>query len=205
MRDDDYQRTAKALARETRMSDARASRIEDELLTAMSSASAARVFGPRRYSDERKWLAAAAVVVLAAGSMVLWKLSGPPEQAAHPKQVVSDTPSVPDVRPEQSPKTTVVTSAKRPQPARTKRAIQTTLIPRVVSPHGFVELPWTAGLPAFESGEIVRVEVPVASLPAYGFDISRGMNRSVEADVLVGQDGLARAMRIVSNSTRSTQ
>jgi hypothetical protein len=69
-----------------------------------------------------------------------------------------------------------------------------------------VELPWTAGLPAFESGEIVRMEVPVASLPTYGIDISSGAgNGPVAADVLIGQDGFARAIRLVTNTARSTQ
>src|SRR6185369_8492908 len=75
----------------------------------------------------------------------------------------------------------------------------------IVRPSGFVALPGTAGLPAFESGEIVRMDVPVASLPAYGIDISSGGDRPVEADILIGQDGVARAIRLVTNSVRSTQ
>ena len=205
MRDDEYQRTAKALARETRMSDASAARIEEELLTTMSSGAGTSLMW-RRYSGEREWLAAAAVVVLAVGSIVLWSVSRRQEPSAPAQQVVSDRPSVvQSVPPQPSPNTTVVTSASAPQSARSKRAVHRTQTAGVVSPNGFVELPWTAGLPEFESGEIVRVEVPVASLPAYGFDISSGANRSVEADVLVGQDGLARAMRLVTNSARSTQ
>jgi hypothetical protein len=49
------------------------------------------------------------------------------------------------------------------------------------------------------------MEVPVASLPAYGIDISAGANRPVEADILIGQDGFARAIRLVANSARSVQ
>jgi hypothetical protein len=63
-----------------------------------------------------------------------------------------------------------------------------------------VALPSATGLPAFESGEIVRMEVPVTSLPMYGIDIipdARGP--AVEADFLVGQDGQARAIRLVRN------
>jgi hypothetical protein len=58
----------------------------------------------------------------------------------------------------------------------------------------------------FESGSIVRMEVPVASLPAYGIDISPAAGGGpIEADVLVGQDGQPRAIRLVTNSSRSTQ
>ena len=67
---------------------------------------------------------------------------------------------------------------------------------------GFVTLPGAAELPQFESGTIVRVELPVASLPGYGVDISRaGGTGPVEADVLVGQDGQMRAIRLVTSRT----
>jgi hypothetical protein len=71
---------------------------------------------------------------------------------------------------------------------------------------GFMELPSAVGLPDFESGAIVRVELTLASLPAYGIDISRAArNQPVEADLLVGQDGQPRAIRLVTNSSRSGQ
>jgi hypothetical protein len=63
----------------------------------------------------------------------------------------------------------------------------------------FIELPTAAGLPRMESGRIVRVELAVSSLPAYGFEIVPDIRRSVvDADVVVGQDGMARAIRFVS-------
>jgi hypothetical protein len=74
--------------------------------------------------------------------------------------------------------------------------------PRPVQPASsiddFVPLPAAMGLPALESGQIVRIDVPVASLPAYGVEIvpSAGQG-SVQADFLVGQDGYPRAIRLV--------
>ena len=69
----------------------------------------------------------------------------------------------------------------------------------------FVALPGTAGLPDFESGTIVRLELSLASLPSYGVDITRaGTDRPVEADVLVGQDGQPRAIRLVSSGNART-
>jgi hypothetical protein len=63
----------------------------------------------------------------------------------------------------------------------------------------FLPLPEAAGLPPLESGRIVRVQVPVASLPAFGLEITPDAARTpVEADVLVGQDGQPRAIRLVS-------
>jgi hypothetical protein len=50
------------------------------------------------------------------------------------------------------------------------------------------------------------MELQLASLPAYGIDISPAADdRPVEADVLVGQDGQPRAMRLITNSSRSVQ
>ena len=49
---------------------------------------------------------------------------------------------------------------------------------------------------------IVRVELDITSLPAYGFPIMPDSTRKpVTADVLVGQDGQPRAIRLVSMQT----
>lgn len=61
----------------------------------------------------------------------------------------------------------------------------------------FIPLPGAAQLPAFERGDIVRIEVPVVSLPAYGLDMVPDATPSyVAADVLIGQDGVPRAIRL---------
>jgi hypothetical protein len=76
-------------------------------------------------------------------------------------------------------------------------------------PSRFTALPGAENMPRFESGTIVRMDVPVASLPTYGVDISRaGGDGAVEADFLVAQDGQARAIRLVTSqnfSSRSSQ
>ncbi len=78
-------------------------------------------------------------------------------------------------------------------------------LPPVIRPEGFVAVPAAAGLPQFESGVIVRMSLPVTALPSYGVDISpASSDQPVEADVLVGQDGRARAIRLV-NTSRSQQ
>jgi hypothetical protein len=45
---------------------------------------------------------------------------------------------------------------------------------------------------------IVRVTIPTASLPAFGLVVAPEATQTVNADVLVGQDGQARAIRLVS-------
>lgn len=60
----------------------------------------------------------------------------------------------------------------------------------------FVALEGAAWLPDFDSGHIVRVDVPLDWPLAAEPGASQSM---VEADVLMGQDGLPRAIRLVSN------
>ena len=83
---------------------------------------------------------------------------------------------------------------RRPRAARSRNVRAAP----VVRATGFVSIPGADGLPDFESGEIVRVEIPLTSLPTYGIEIlpdARGT--PVAADLLVGQDGQARAIRLV--------
>ena len=63
----------------------------------------------------------------------------------------------------------------------------------------FVAWPGAAALPRFESGQLVRTELPASVLPLLGIspaDIPA--SGRVTADVLYGQDGLERAVRLVN-------
>jgi hypothetical protein len=52
--------------------------------------------------------------------------------------------------------------------------------------------------PPFERGELIRVMVPAGTMRTVGLPVSEGhLEDLVEADVLVGQEGLARAIRFV--------
>jgi hypothetical protein len=49
-----------------------------------------------------------------------------------------------------------------------------------------------------ESGVIVRVEAPASTLISFGLPITaENINRPIQADLLLGQDGLARAIRFL--------
>ena len=63
-------------------------------------------------------------------------------------------------------------------------------------PSDFVIVPGAAALPPMESGTLVRVSLPASVLPSYGVTPT-GRSASVTADLIVGQDGLTRAVRIV--------
>jgi len=157
----------------------RAAAIEAELLAAFAGQQAAatrQAPAPRtgtRAPAVRAWLAAAAVLVLAVAA---W-------------QGITRWPSAADTaaRAGAGPARVEGAPEARPVPAGGGQALQ------------FVALPTAIGLPALESGHIVRVELPAADLPAYGFDVTpQPAAGAVQADVLVGQDGQPRAIRFVT-------
>jgi hypothetical protein len=76
----------------------------------------------------------------------------------------------------------------------------------LIHPSGFVTLPSAYGLPEIESASIVRIRVPLSALPAYGLQMVPDIVAdSIEAELLVAQDGQPRAIRLVNDppDTRS--
>jgi hypothetical protein len=61
----------------------------------------------------------------------------------------------------------------------------------------FIEIPYTPALADYDSGRVVRVNMPGASVRSLGLPV---MSDRVEADLFVGDDGVARAIRLVSSS-----
>ena len=74
------------------------------------------------------------------------------------------------------------------EPASTEAALDMT---------GFVPWPGAEAWPRFESGSLVRIDLPVAALAALGLPLPSSTVTVVQADVVVGQDGFARAVRVV--------
>lgn len=66
-------------------------------------------------------------------------------------------------------------------------------------PGEFVPWPGSGDLPPLESGELVRIDLPVSMLPSLGMVPPPSHGAAVRADVVVGQDGLARAVRLVAD------
>ena len=69
---------------------------------------------------------------------------------------------------------------------------------QLAPPGEFVVVPGAAGLPPMESGTLVRMDVPVSMLPSLGVTPPPGQAKAVTADLVVAQDGLPRAVRLVS-------
>ena len=154
----------------------------------------------------RAWLAAAAVLLLAVAlwqGTGRWRPAGPAESArtepAPALNLDKPTAAAPAI---DGPRASVSAAPPAIDEPRTRVSD--------APPAGdegvlrFVALPTAIGLPRLESGRIVRVELPTAVLPAYGLDVVPGPAAAmVEADVLVGQDGQARAIRFVTLDSRS--
>lgn len=67
---------------------------------------------------------------------------------------------------------------------------------------GFIPLPNAGKLPDTEDVNLVRVEVPRSAMIALGLEVSpERASEMVEADVMLGPDGLARAVRFVDADT----
>jgi hypothetical protein len=74
----------------------------------------------------------------------------------------------------------------------------------------FVELPWTVPLAPNEPASVVRMNLAVSALIAAGFSVDADPASAAAADVVVGVDGRARAVRLISisdtvNSNRRKQ
>jgi hypothetical protein len=83
-------------------------------------------------------------------------------------------------------------AAQVPAPAATQEAT-------------FVSIPFTAPLAPNERADVVRMDVPVAALIAAGLPLRvQDMGASASADVLVGEDGRARAVRLLSIADTSS-
>jgi hypothetical protein len=63
----------------------------------------------------------------------------------------------------------------------------------------FVAIPFTAPLDPRENATIVRMDIRVAVLNSAGFRIMGDPSAIVTADVLVGEDGLAHAIRVLND------
>ena len=62
----------------------------------------------------------------------------------------------------------------------------------------FVEIPYLPPLDPRENSMIVRMNIRVATLIAVGYRVTADPEEIVPADVLVGEDGRAHAVRVLS-------
>ena len=144
------------------------------------------------------WMAAAAVVLLAAA---ITFYPGPTRRGVPTKP--AEPPSPPS-QPATTSEPPVSPPLASPKPAKPRRPATPPIAPQrspAAAMNEFVPLPGAFALPAFESGRIVRWDVPMTVLPAYGIAlVPDGTPTTVPADFLIGQDGVPRAIRRAAHS-----
>jgi hypothetical protein len=181
---------------------------ERRLMMAFASAREAAPFQDRRATIVRwaVWAAAAGIFFfVGAWAAVEWRTrTASPQRTAAPVQASLTAPTEQPKPVEQvetrapAPVPLVADSPRRQAPRVVRTALRNGLPEETDRLAGFIPLPAAGGLPGFDSGMIVRVALPTASLPAYGLAIAPESTQTVNADLLVGQDGQARAIKLVS-------
>jgi hypothetical protein len=141
--------------------------------------------------NARAPIAADSKVTASAGEVVKPQdASISPSTTVRPTNLAAPNPRAAKRRPA-SAKATADKTAGKPANPRARE-------PRPATPVEFVRIPSAIGLPELESGTVLRMELPLAALPEYGLDIAPdAVGASVEADILVGQDGQPRAIRLI--------
>jgi hypothetical protein len=188
-------------------------RIKDDLLAAFAAeqqATAPNRVVPIASRSKLGWWAAAAVAAAAAIVFAVmlptWR-SAPvrnPQPTVAVKAPPIETPTVaPNVQPgSELPSDVPVTAPRKQRVLRPKsRPFITAGTSETIARNGtneFVPLTYLATATAIDTGTIVRVQLSRAALARLGLPINiEGSNESVKAEVVIGDDGVARAIRLV--------
>ena len=163
-------------------------------------------FNPRRLY----WLAVAAAVVVFIGAIVAaswqWQPKGnksvPVEYAVNDESPKSNQPNKPaTVRNVETPKTAkpvIRSSRSTVATRRSPRAAETVANHATEIATDFIPLGNINNTSLQEGGTIVRVELPRSALVRFGLPVNMDrVNENVKADVWLGVDGLAHAIRFV--------
>jgi hypothetical protein len=140
-------------------------------------------------SARRRWIYAGLGGALAASLAMAWWLTSAPSAKkieAHAAPVAPVAVVQASV-PVQTPPVAVKHTPKRRAKAMAKPE------------EPFIAIPYTPPLDPRERVEVVRMDMPVAALIAAGLPVGTAdPTRQVRTDILVGQDGRARAVRLVT-------
>jgi hypothetical protein len=133
----------------------------------------------------RRVLGSAAILAIAATMLIVLWPKPKPAQQAKPAPVMAHVAAPAPA----APAAPVADIRRRPH----RRALP------AASEGEFIRIPYTAALEPYERADIVRVELPVAALMATGLRIQTAdASAKAQADLIVGEDGMARAIRLIS-------
>ncbi len=126
---------------------------------------------------------------------------------ASPRQQTAGVPKEPVVAPMVKAPPTGQEQAIPPSTLPQRSARRHRRRPQVQSPHveetreaatDFFEIPYSEPLRPSERADVFRVRMPRANMAAFGLPVSGGsLDSRIVADVLVGEDGVARAIRFI--------
>ena len=145
-------------------------------------------FRSRRRS-RRRWVAMAAIAAALVIALLLWP-NRTPKPVVSAVQPVSQAPET--ARPAPMAVANVV---RAPRKVIGKVAAVGQSQPREVVTDFF---PLMNPAPSFERGQMLRVQLPAAAMQTVGLPVrEEHLNDLVQADVLVGEEGMPRAIRFV--------
>jgi hypothetical protein len=137
------------------------------------------------------WVSAAAGMAAAAASIAVTIWMPSEQQKPVPPTVTRTAPADTPKSVEQP-----VETALSPEPAVRYAVLRTDEVAA-----SFYPTPDADALAPLESAMVVRVQLPLSSLRLMGLPVSEDPSGDpVQAEVLLGQDGLARGVRLVQNS-----
>jgi hypothetical protein len=170
------------------------------------------ISAPARSRNLARWsLAAAALVLLAVAVALLWRSASPIIKKEDLTNRENPSPSSIPARREQSPQrliepdkleqrsdTNVAKKTPTKRHLRRRAATSDELARNDETVTDYIPLTYLADATAVESGIVLRVELPHSALMAVGLPapVERTDSR-VKADVVIGDDGVARAVRFV--------
>ncbi len=192
-------------------SDERTARLLGELRAAMSEIEAPAALKPAVLSEyesirtRRKrvrspvWGALAACVLLTVAGLY-WRATRNENKGPAPRTVVN-APELRPVTPE-VPKQLAVDPPLKHPPRRARRRRTPEPVQAAETKTEFVALPSAPPLDPSEGGSIVRIAVPRSAMRRFGIPVEENEPDRVHADVMLGPDGVARAVRFVDLQTR---
>jgi hypothetical protein len=161
----------------------------------------------QRWQSPRRVVFAAAAAVLLVTFFVGWvwqrtRVERKPVLASAPHVPANPVPSNPDAVPERFPAPHLPVPESRRQVALKPRQVRGAMPPGQPNEEemtaGFIALAEEGELVPLESGQVLRVELSTSTLISMGLPIlAEDVSKPVLADLLLGQDGMARAIRFV--------
>ncbi|HET6671465.1 MAG TPA: hypothetical protein VFH15_14655 [Pyrinomonadaceae bacterium] len=186
-------------------------RVESFLLAAFNEQQLSWQARPKRWNYLTT--AAAAVLLVAFGiGVAAWNLRTPLKPAV--ENVVASAPHVeatvpvvngskeaslsPRVKPEAVPNSKVRRRAVRPRATNAQLATTSASLSETEVVSDFMPIGYVNSASLQDGGSVVRVELPRSTIVSMGFAVNMDRySERVKADVLMGADGLARAIRFV--------